>query len=388
MSAARVTATGLVLVLCACGGGGGGGSDAVAASSSSSSSGGALVAESCQAVSGTPAAAGPRIILVSSVQALNAALSDANPGDVIELAAGTYQGSFVTSRSGTATQPITLRGPAAAVLQNNATTGKRYGLYLNGANYWVLDGFTVSHSQKGIVTDRANFNVLKNLTVHTTEDEGVHFRQFSCDNTLQGSNIYNIGLVQPQYGEGVYLGSAKSNWSTYTGSANLPDASHRNKVLNNTIGPDVAAEGIDVKEGTRDGLIQGNTFIGTGIKGQNSGDSVIDMKGDGYLVKGNTVTNTPTAASNFMIDGFQVHENAVNGISYGHNNTFNGNTINLNTTGPEGAAGYIALPAGSSQGYGIQVGARVNGTVVCSNNTVLNAIATRGLSNMATSACP
>lgn len=345
------------------------------------------MAETCQAVSGTPAGS-MRTLQVSTAAALSAALAEANPGDTIELAAGTYSGTFVATRSGTATQPITLRGPATAVLQNNATSGKRYGLYLNGANYWVLDGFTVSHSQKGIVTDRANFNLLKQLTVHTTEDEGVHFRQFSCDNTLQDSNIYNIGLVQPQYGEGVYLGSAKSNWATYTGSANTPDASHRNKVLNNTIGPDVAAEGIDVKEGTKDGLIQGNSFIGSGIKGQNSGDSVIDMKGDSYLVKGNTVSNTPTASSNFMIDGFQVHENAVNGISYGHNNTFNGNTINLNTTGPEGAAGYIALPAGSSQGYGIQVGARVNGTVVCNNNTVLNAISTRGLSNVATSTCP
>ena len=330
-----------------------------------------------------------RILNVSTSAELASALATVNAGETIALAPGTYAGAFVATRTGTAANPITLRGPANAVIQNNKSSGKNYGLYLSGVSYWTLDGFTVNNSQKGIVTDQSSHNTLQNLTVHNVEDEAVHFRKFSSDNVIQNSKIYNTGSVQPQYGEGVYLGSAKSNWASITGNANTPDSSDRNQVLNNTIGPNVAAEGIDIKEGSKNGLIKGNTFIATGIQGQNSGDSVIDLKGDNYLVTENTVTNTPTSNSNFMIDGFQLHENSVNGISYGHNNVFSKNTINLNTTGPEGRSGYIALPEGRDQGYGIEVWYRVNGTIICANNVVTNAIASRGLSNAPIAAgCP
>lgn len=64
--------------------------------------------------------------------------------------------------------------------------------------------------------------------------------------------------MQPGYGEGVYLGSAGSNWDCHgnTGGADRPD---RVQVLNNRVGPYVAAELLDVKEDTFDGVIRGNT---------------------------------------------------------------------------------------------------------------------------------
>jgi len=370
----------LALVVGACGGGGS--SEAASAASGGSS--------------GTPPSAPPlssTTFPVASAAQLVSALAAANPGDTIELAAGTYVGAFVITRSGTASQPITLKGPATAVLQNDKSTGKNYGLYLNGASYWVLDGFSVIRSQKGIVTDRSNFNVLQNLSVHDVEDEAVHFRSASSDNTLQHSAIYNTGLVQPEYGEAVYLGSAKSNWGTYTADANTPDLSNRNQVLNNTIGPNVAAEGVDVKEGTSGGLIRGNAFDTSGISGQNNGDSAIDMKGDQYTVDANTVVNTPAGPSNCtattgwdnkncLKDGFQLHLNTVNGITYGYNNIFSHNVFDLNTTA--GAAGYYALPAGG--GYGINVQSGATGTVVCTSNSATHAPA--GLSNWTLSSCP
>ncbi|MDB5799749.1 MAG: hypothetical protein JWL63_688 [Rhodocyclales bacterium] len=418
MSESYVRSLGVLLVaafISACGGGGGGGgggapgttggsssSSAVSASSSSVSSSAAssVGTSSSSSSSSLSSSSSGAVINVTNAAELVSALAAVNPGETIQLAAGTYVGTFVANRTGTVSQPITLKGPSTAILQNDAATSKHYGLYMSAVNYWVVDGFTVTNSQKGIVTDQSNFNILKNLTVHDVQDEGVHFRQSSSDNIIQNSTIYNTGLVQPDFGEGVYLGSAKSNWASIMGNANTPDPSHRNTVLNNTIGPNVSAEGIDVKEGTNSGLIKGNTFIATGISGQNSGDSVIDMKGDNYTVDGNIVTNTPTGPSNCaqgdpardtkncFKDGFQIHLNTVNSISYGNNNTFSHNTINLNTTGPEGAIGYIALAPGSGQGWGVTVQSGITGTVVCTNNTVLNAISTRGLSNIATAVCP
>lgn len=240
---------------------------------------------------------------------------------------------------------------------------------------------------KGIVLDNSHHNTLQNLSVHDIGDEGVHFRTSSTYNTIKNSTLYRIGLTQPQYGEGVYIGSAKSNWSTYMGSSTTPDASHYNQVLNNHIGPNIGAEAVDVKEGSFYGLIQGNTFEMSGIAGQNSGDTALDMKGDNYTVTQNTVLNDPTVPSTYLSltgqfkDGFQINANTVNGITYGSNNTFSNNSVNLNTSG--NAALNPAMP----QGYAINVqGVGLIGNIICSNNTATNG--NGSVSNASLSTCP
>ena len=62
----------------------------------------------------------------------------------------------------------------------------------------------------------------------------------------------------------------------------------------------MAAEAIDIKEGSCCGVIRGNTFDGTGEKGQNGGDSWIDVKGDKYTIEDNTGKNP-------LLDGIQVN---------------------------------------------------------------------------------
>src|SRR5690348_1301260 len=56
---------------------------------------------------------------VNDAAGLQSALGKVVPGDVIVLAAGTYRGSFVATRSGAKGNPITLKGPAGAVLTNS-----------------------------------------------------------------------------------------------------------------------------------------------------------------------------------------------------------------------------------------------------------------------------
>lgn len=77
------------------------------------------------------------------------------------------------------------------------------------------------------------------------------------------------------------------------------DKSDYNEILNNHIGPNVAAESIDIKEGSCCGTIKGNTFDGTGMKGEHDADSWVDVKGDKYDIQDNTGTHS-------FKDGFQV----------------------------------------------------------------------------------
>ncbi|HEY9029157.1 MAG TPA: hypothetical protein VIP05_33035 [Burkholderiaceae bacterium] len=300
---------------------------------------GALTAAAC--LLGAPAWA--TTYDVSTASELTSALGKVNPGDTISLAAGTYRGSFTATRSGAKGNPITLKGPSTAVLTNSG-----YGFHLQ-ANYWKLSGFSVNGASKGIVLDGANHNLLTGLTVHAIDEEGIHFRTFSSDNVLQNSKVYDTGRTGPGYGEAIYIGSANSNWGSLTGGQ--PDTSNRNCVSGNTIGPDVAAEGVDIKEGTVGGIVVGNHYDATGISGQNFADSFIDAKGNGYLIYGNTVSNA--GKSTVLKDGFQTHQQLP---GYGNDNTFQANTVDLESTG-----------------YGFNVATATTGTKVCSDNKVTTA---------------
>lgn len=277
---------------------------------------------------------------------LAAALAAARPGTLIRLADGVYEGKLEGTASGTADRPVVLCGGQGAVL-----SGRPYGFHL-AADHWVLAGFSVAGALKGVVLDGASHCELVGLTVHDVDEEGVHFRAFSRQNTLRDSTVYATGRVTPGFGEGVYLGSAKSNWGEYSGGE--PDASDGNQVVNNTLGPDVTAEAIDVKEGTTGGALRGNVFVGRGMSGENFADSWVDLKGNGYVVTGNVGTDT-------LRDGFQVHV-VVEG--WGNDNVFRGNEAAVN--GP---------------GYGFALDEDATGNVVGCDNQVTGAAA--GLANVA-----
>jgi chitosanase len=292
---------------------------------------------------------------VSTAAQLVKALAAATPGETITLADGTYRGQFAVTKPGTAAAPITLAGGPGAILTSSGGNG--YGLWLKGAPYWKLTGFTVDHAAKGVVLDASSHVTIDHLTVHDIGDEGVHFRSGSAYGVIENSFIHDTGTTAPSYGEGVYVGSANSNWDKYAGPSGV-DASDHVQVLNNRIGPNVAAEGIDIKEGTNSGLVSGNTLDGTGEKDQNSGDSTIDVKGDGYSIIGNTVSHPYT-------DGFQVHNVYA---KYGCGNTFANNTFAL----------------GGAPGYGVNV--TDNGKCAVKNAVVKSNTSTggRGLTNIPT----
>ncbi|MFC0862394.1 right-handed parallel beta-helix repeat-containing protein [Sphaerimonospora cavernae] len=318
------------------------------------------------------------VIDVSTAAELQSALAGARPGQTIRLAAGEYHGAFVTQRAGTASLPITLVGPADAVLVNDGPSGSGpscpapvsgwdsgYGLWLFGAPYWNLFGLTVKDSKKGIVLDDSPHVTIDRVYVHHIDEEAVHFRRSSADGVIRNSEISHTGLVQPGYGEGVYIGSANSNWACHGNSGGV-DRSDRVEVLNNRFGPDIAAEHIDVKEGTFDGVIRGNIFNGTGISGQNSADSWIDVKGIGYVIDGNTGSFT---SPGIFANGYETHNPATTpSYANGCGNVWRDNSSDLG-----GVGGYAIKITSTSKCAG-------NPNVVYSSNTVRNALS--GLTNV------
>jgi chitodextrinase len=332
---------------------------------------------SVSVTTGAGTGGGPTVNVATAAQ-LQAALAGASPGQTIQLAAGTYRGSFVATSAGTADKPITLTGPAGAVLINDGPSGSGpdcsapaagwdsgYGLWLYNAPYWNLTGFTVQESKKGIVVDNSPHTTIDGVDVNHTDEEGIHFRRSSADSVLRDSQVTYTGLVQPGYGEGVYIGSANSNWACYGNTAGV-DRGDRVQILGNRIGPFVAAELIDVKEGTFGGTISGNTFDGQGVSGENSADSWIDVKGIGYTIADNTGT---FALPGTFANGYENHNTSTTpSFDNGCGNLWRNNRSDL------GGVGQYAIKISSVS----KCAADPN--VVYASNTVSNAV--NGLTNI------
>lgn len=283
-----------------------------------------------------------RAVPVATAAQLKSALTAARPGDQIRLADGVYAGNFTLATAGNALAHVVLCGSPNAVLDGVATaTG--YTLHINNAPYTEVDGISVIHGQKSIVLDASPFSTLTGITVHDAGFEGVDFRRNTSDATISGSTIYNTGLVTPGFGEAIYVGSAINHWCDTTNCE--PDRSDRVQVLNNTLGPGVGAEEVDIKEGTTGGVVSGNTFDGTGMV-DGTAQSWVDVKGNSWLITGNVGRNT---VRHGFTDSLAV-------AGWGSNNVFALNTEYVNSTG-----------------YGVRVQSGVTGVVVYTNNVVIGA---------------
>ncbi|RJT80927.1 hypothetical protein D6T63_06935 [Arthrobacter cheniae] len=265
----------------------------------------------------SPAPSPAGVVQVSTAAGLKSALASAQPGQVIELRDGRYIGAFTASASGTASAPITLRGSRNAVLSTGSTSSG-YGLHVTGSN-WRITGISVASSAKGIVLDGSKNTVINGVDVGTIGAEAVHFRSGSSDGAVLDSFIHDTGLTHPEYGEGIYIGSAKSNWVS-----GAPDRSDRITVRGNRV-TNTSAEGIDIKEGTTGGVITGNVFTNSGFSGANYADSWVDVKGNGYRIEGNSGLGT-------KLDAFQVHSVLA---GWGMGNSFTSNTVQGGVPGYE-----------------------------------------------------
>jgi Right handed beta helix region len=268
--------------------------------------------------SGVPAACSDATDTVSTAAELTAALASAQPGTKILLAPGVYDGDFVAAASGSASAPIWLCGSRNAVLQGQSITSG-YTLYLDKASYWRVEGFTVAGGQKGVVTDGASYDVIDGLYVHGTGDEAIHLRSFSSHDVVSNNLVRDTGLDVQFYGEGIYIGSAHSNWCRYTGCQ--PDRSDDNTIAGNNIAA-TTAENIDVKEGTTGGTITGNTLNGTGMVAS-AATAWINVKGNDWRILDNTGVDT-------IGDGYQVHQ-VYSG--WGIGNVFLGNSAIVSGVG-------------------------------------------------------
>lgn len=234
---------------------------------------------------------------------INTALNKAQPGDVVNLAAGTYLQDIKTVRNGSLNSYITIQGPRAAVVSG----GGNSRIFEINHDYIWLKGFTIdghwqpanqqaSYRDKLIymVGIQANNGVtgvrIDSMSLKNAGGECVRMKYFATNNEVMNNVIENCGVhdfvfnAGGKNGEAVYIGTAPEQISTNPTSD--VDASSNNWVHQNIINTR-GNECVDIKEGSSGNIIEDNDCQGS----QDPNSAGFDSRGNGNIFRFNKSYN-------------------------------------------------------------------------------------------------
>lgn len=266
-------------------------------------------------------------VYVENTEELKNALESAKAGDEIILAEGEYVYSgatpkgymFTGSADGTEENPIIIRSdnPEKPAIISGSTTSSKIALTILG-DWWEIRDLKVTNAQKGIMLDNSNHTKIMNCEVYNIGSEGIHFRDNSSYCLAESCYVHDTGVVSPGYGEAVYVGSAKS-------TTGYGYECHYNTIRNCKLGPNVAAEHVDIKEYTIGTTVENCTFDGTGMSGANSAKSFINIKGNDCVIINNVGYRNGCTAIQRAFEQNNVVEN------WGQNAMVYGNKVYMDT---------------------------------------------------------
>jgi hypothetical protein len=237
----------------------------------------------------------------SPFRTIQKAVDLAQPGDVINLAPGSYLQDVVSRRSGTPTAPITLTGPAGAVVKGG---GNARIIEINHDNI-TLDGFTIDglwaaptsasgYRDKLLYAlgkapfDGVNGLRVLNMTFKNAGGECVRLRYFAQRNEIARSTFLSCGVNDFRFnaggknGEGIYIGTAPEQLGDGKNPTTDPDQSNANWIHHNSFNTQ-GNECVDIKEASVGNIVEYNTC--TGQQDPNSGG--FDSRGNGNIFRNN-----------------------------------------------------------------------------------------------------
>jgi parallel beta helix pectate lyase-like protein len=158
-----------------------------------------------------------RLVNVDTDAEISSALSNAQPGDQIRIAKGTYSGNRSLTRSGTAANPLVICGvPGAApvlkggqfkstasylvltglVFEGAAAAESTNNVYLNNAHHVTFSGNEIrgGHYHAGLSTDEVHHMVITYNYIHdnghdTSHDHGIYFKTTTGPGNLISNNL-------------------------------------------------------------------------------------------------------------------------------------------------------------------------------------------------------
>jgi hypothetical protein len=196
---------------------------------------------------------------------INHGVSVLQPGDMLQIRAGTYDELVSIDKNGTARNPITIKvyPGESATIRKSGTVNYYEALITVTGSYLVLDGFvldggSINRIASGVQVDGANtsFNKIQNnkaINTGVLASNGAHDNIFKS-NTVSGQSLYAIHCAVNNLFEDNYV-----YWSPTEGSG-ATNGSHGNIFRRNVFADNEANFYID---GSKNILVEENLFYVT-----------------------------------------------------------------------------------------------------------------------------
>lgn len=253
-------------------------------------------------------------------------------GDTLLVKSGTYNEQFTITRpNGTASAPTVIKtfpGATVTILGDGVDGGR---IKIENASYITLDGFIVTNFNQGIHVNTSDHIVVKNNTVHHVGQEGIHVQFNSSFVTVENNLVHDTR--QWQYnGEGIYVGS---------GSTAAKDTSNNCIIRGNTV-YNVNDEGIEIKPGTHDNIVEGNNVsaalkdpaYGSPTAGSIEINEAVNVGGGNqswpsnpnHIIRNNVIHDTKTGIR--LGTGSTAYNNVIYNINSSYNGIYVDNLVN------------------------------------------------------------
>jgi len=182
---------------------------------------------------------------------LSYAIARISGGDDLYVKSGIYAETslYISGPSGTSGKNTTIQtypGDTVTIQGSGYNSGR---VKITGSSYMTFSGFKVTKFNQGIYVENSHHITLQNCVVYDMGQEAIHVNANSDYITIENCTIHDTGKNGAN-GEGIYIG---------TGSAGPLDNTNNVIIKNNTI-YSTTDEGIELKSGTYDCIVDGNTL--------------------------------------------------------------------------------------------------------------------------------
>ena len=215
--------------------------------------------------------------------------TEAHPWCTVQYGVGRITGgATLYVKNGTYNEAFTIHGPAGTSAAHTIISaypghapilrGSGFGsgrMKITGTSYIDFSGFIITNNNQGLYIDDdagtgtpPNHITVTDVTVHDVGQEGIAIRGDTTNILLNRVTVYNTGRNgTSSNGEGIYIGGG-----------NAPDNTNAVTVQNSVI-HDTQDEGIELKPGTHDCIVEGNTLYNNLAPGSSysSGGGAIEI---------------------------------------------------------------------------------------------------------------